>query len=193
MRKGRPALAVCALLALTGCGAEPVTPEGGAAVPPGTTSRVPMSETRAHETRPHETGPHEKPAPRAVLFGGDYRFGSGLIVNVSEPKTFTPSDSAFPDADRAAAFTLTVRNETDTAYRLSQLSVRATSGDKRAPQVVDPTQGYTGIVDADRDLPAGDRVDLPYAFAVPAHRAPVELTVCPDTSGGAEATYHGQV
>ncbi|MBB3661318.1 MULTISPECIES: hypothetical protein [Prauserella salsuginis group] len=184
MRKGRPALAVCALLlALTGCGAEPTAPEGGAAVPPGTTSRAAASQTSAHET----------PARPAVLFGGDYRFGSGLIVNVSEPKTFTPSDSAFPDADRAAAFTLTVRNETDKAYRLSQLSVRATSGDERTPQVVDPTQGYTGIVDAERDLPAGDRIELPYAFAVPAHRGSLELTVCPDTSGADEAIYHGQV
>lgn len=184
MRKGRPALAVCALLALTGCGGvEPAAPAGGAAVPPGTAGQEPVSRTSSHElpTRP------------AVLFGGDYRFGSGLVVRVSEPKTFTPSESAFPEADRAAAFTLTVRNETDTPYRLSRLSVRAVSADERAPQVVDPTQGYTGIVDADRDLPAGDEVELPYAFAVPAQRVPVALTVCPDASEGAEATYHGQV
>lgn len=184
MRMGSSALALCALLALGGCGgAETATPAGGAAVPPGTTSRVPVSGTRAQET----------PARPAVLFGGDYRFGSGLVVTVSEPKTFTPSESAFPDADRAAAFMLTVRNETDKPYRLSQLSVRASTADERAPQVVDPTQGYTGIVQADHDLPTGDEVKLQYAFAVPARHTPVELTVCPEMSGQVEAIYHGRV
>lgn len=183
MRKGRPVLAVCALLALAGCGAEPAMPSGGAAVPLGTASRVPVS----------EAPPRDTPARPAVLFGGDYRFGSGLVVNVSEPKTFTPSDSAFPASERAAAFTLTVRNETDTPYRLSQLSVRAASANERRPQVVDPTQGYTGIVEADRDLPAGDSVQLPYAFAVPSQRATVELIVCPDVTGESEAVYHGTV
>ncbi|GAA1239962.1 hypothetical protein GCM10009676_25940 [Prauserella halophila] len=183
MRKGRPGLAVCALLALTACGAESATPTGGAAVPPGTTSRAPVSDTPARET----------PAQPAVLFGADHRFGSGLVVNVSEPKTFTPSDSAFPDADRAAAFTLTVYNETDKPYRISQLSVRAASGGERAPQVVDPTQGYTGIVEADSDLPAGERVELSYAFAVPPRHEMLKLTVCPDMSRESRAIYHGTV
>lgn len=184
MGKGRPMVAVCALLALTACGAEQQTgpASGGAALPPGTpeVTRAAPSEDAA-----------DTPVRHAVLFGSDHRFASDLVVEVSEPQTFTPGDSAYPNTDRAAAFTVKVRNESAKPYRLSRLSVRAFGSGQRLVQVVDPAQGYTGIVDADRDLIPGDRVELTFAFAVPAASSTLELTVRPDPSEPARAVYRG--
>ncbi|OLT43665.1 hypothetical protein BJF85_21565 [Saccharomonospora sp. CUA-673] len=182
MRKDRPALAVCALLALTACGAEPAGAPAAGALPPGTpevTRAAPSGDTTI------------APVRHAVLFGSDHRFASDLVVQVSEPQTFTPGDAAYPDTDRAAAVTVKVRNESAKPYRLSRLSVRAFADDEQLVQVVDPAQGYPGIVDADRDLIPGDRVELPFAFVAPEGSGTFELAVQPDPNEPARAVYHG--
>ncbi|MFC4004807.1 hypothetical protein ACFS2C_23985 [Prauserella oleivorans] len=175
----RPALAVCALLALTSCATSGAESTGPAA-----------STTVQTTTAPRNAGS----APGSVIeFGTDYRFDSGLVVTVSGPKPFRPSESAYPRAERAAAFSVVVYNESGQPYRLSGLSVSATADDRAATQVVDPTQGFNGIVDADRDLPPGEIVRLSFAFVVPATTSPVRLTVRPDTSTPARAIYTGTV
>ncbi|WP_245866283.1 hypothetical protein [Prauserella marina] len=178
MRK--PMLAVCALLALTACGAPAADDDqaGGTAgaATAGSSSTAPMTA-----------------APVSIAFGSDHRFPSGLVVSVAEPKLFRPSDSAYPRSERAAAFGIAIYNETEQPYRLSSLSVRATVSEKDAQQVVDATQGYTGIVDADRDLPPGAMARVTLAFAMPSESCPVVLTIRPETATGTTAVYSGSV
>ncbi|MEU3273203.1 hypothetical protein ABZ639_20395 [Saccharomonospora sp. NPDC006951] len=181
MRK--PMLAVCALLALTACGAPSADDD-----PAGSTAGI--TTTGPSSAAPMTAAPA---APASIEFGSDHRFPSGLVVSVSEPKLFRPSDSAYPRSERAAAFGIAIYNETEQPYRLSSLSVRATVSEEEAQQVVDATQGYTGIVDADRDLPPGAMVRVTLAFAMPSKSCPVVLTVRPDTATGTTAVYTGSV
>lgn len=182
MRKVGPAVAVCALLALTSCGDGTAGPaaHGGGALPPGT-----PEVTRAPAT--------PSPVRHGAQFGSEHRFDSGLTVDASTPKTFTPGETAYPDTDRAVSVTVTVRNDSGTPYQLSRLTVRALAEGERAPQLYDPAQGYTGIVDAGRDVSPGDRVELAFAFAAPSAMRSLELTVRPDPSTPARVVYRGTV
>ncbi|MBK1785892.1 hypothetical protein [Prauserella cavernicola] len=178
MRKPRPVLALCALFVATSCAA----PAAGHDSDP-VTSAAPVIERR-----------DASDADRSVVgFGTDFRFESGLVVTVSGPKIFRPSDSAYPRAGRAAAFGVVVYNETGQPYRLSSLSVSALASERPTKQVVDPTQGYTGIADADRDIPPGEIVRLQIAFVVPDQPSTVHLNVRPDTSTPTRAVYGGSV
>lgn len=176
MRMPRPVLAVCALLALTGCGPSAATVSPGS----GGDGRATTATGSSHHMR-----------GGVMEFGADHRFPSGLVVNVAEPKSFQPSDSAYPRARRAAAFNIAIYNESAAAYRMSGLSVRMTVAGEQAPQVVDATQGYSGIADADRDLASGDVARMTLAFVAPPPERAVRLTVRPDTGGEARVVYTG--
>ncbi|MFF5988184.1 DUF4352 domain-containing protein [Prauserella flavalba] len=175
----RPVLAGLVLLAVTSCAA----PAAGHSAATNTSEAV-TAERRAATAADRDA---------VLVFGADHRFESGLVVTVTGPKIFRPSESAYPRAGRAAAFGVVVYNETEQPYRLSSLSVSATTADQQAKQVVDPTQGYNGIVDADRDIPPGEIVRLQLAFVVPDRSTPVRLVVRPDVSTPATAVYGGSV
>ncbi|PXY21412.1 hypothetical protein BAY60_25835 [Prauserella muralis] len=175
-------MAACALLALTACG-----PTAAGEAPASTTPEESARSGVATSARPAAT------ATAVVRFGSDHRFPSGLVVAVSTPKTFQPSDAAYPRAERAAAFGIAIYNETQQPYRLSSFSVRATIDERQATQVVDATQGYNGIVDADRDVPPGGMARLTFAFAVPADGTPLRLIVRPDNTAPTSAVYSGSV
>ncbi|TVT07170.1 hypothetical protein AMYBAR_001382 [Amycolatopsis bartoniae] len=131
------------------------------------------------------------PTQQTLGFGGQYRFDDGVTISVSTPKSFRPSESAYPHSDRAAAFEIAVRNDGDQPYRLSALSVSATVAGGGAKQVVDPTQGYSGIVDAGKDVPTGRDVRFTLAFAVPEQPAEMRLSLRPNTTSTVVAVYCG--
>jgi hypothetical protein len=131
------------------------------------------------------------PAAQTVDFGGQYRFHDGLTVVVSTPKSFRPSGSAYPHSERAVAFEISLRNDGSQPYRLSGLSVSATVAGTAAKQLVDSTLGYTGIIDADKDVPPGRDAQFMLAFAVPEQSTPLRLSVRPAKVSPVSAIYSG--
>ncbi|NIH82027.1 hypothetical protein [Amycolatopsis viridis] len=174
MRTPRHAMAALVLVAVTACGAP-------AQVGSGSTS-----------TGGDIAAQQALPALRTLDFGGQFRFADGIAVSVSAPKPFKPSDSAYPHSDRAVAFEIIIRNEGAQPYRLSGLSVSATVGDVASKQVVDSTQGYSGIVEAGKDVQPGRDVRVNLAFAAPPQTAEMKLTLRPTATSPVIAVYCGR-
>lgn len=131
------------------------------------------------------------PVQQTLHFGDPYHFSDGVTVVLSMPKTFHPSDSAYPRTNRAVAFDLNVRNDGVQPYHLSGLSVSATVDGAMLKQVVDSTQGYSGIIDADKDVPPGRYTRVTLAFAVPDAPSPIRLAVRTGTASPVVAVYTG--
>ncbi|PPK68950.1 hypothetical protein V5P93_001320 [Actinokineospora auranticolor] len=166
--------ATCALLVvLTGCGggaagsAEP-TPAAGATSVTDELARADSPVTRSGERRP---------------------LAEGLTITVSAPKSFVPSASASAgvEAKRAVGFEMTVRNDGPALYRSASLSLTAMVNGELTQQVIDSTQGYTGVVGAS-DVPPGGSMRFSVAFAVPAETVSVLVSAQPDTAGGPSVT-----
>jgi hypothetical protein len=172
------AAAFCVSLALCGCNA---TAAGGGAVSYSSTVVV------------RDTPQAATPRDTDVAFGKQVLFDSGLSVTVSMPKLFQPSPSAYPRSERAAAFEVTVNNGSNQSYRLSGLAVEAEVAGEQMKQVVDPTQGISGIVDAGKDVPPGRHIRVTVAFAVAPEPAPLRLKLRPDVTEEPCATYVGTV
>jgi hypothetical protein len=119
--------------------------------------------------------------------------GNGLMITVSAPKTFTPTETAYPRTPRAVAFDLIIDNESTAGYRPSQLAVTATCNGAKALQVIDSTQGYPGSVAATDEVPPGQQVRLAVAFAVPSGRTGLALTVQPNQDGPGTTVFEGTV
>ncbi|WP_307849599.1 DUF4352 domain-containing protein [Qaidamihabitans albus] len=181
-RTPKPILVVlCALLGVTACGTSAA--DDDATTAPASASSAPTAGKERTTT----------PSGTVVDFGSDHRFSSGLVVTVSPPNTFRPSESAYPQSARAAAFGIAIYNNGEKPYRLSSLSVTAMIGDRTAEQVVDATRGYNGIVDADKDVQPGQTVRVVLAFAVPEQPTPVRLCLRPDAATSTTAVYGGSV
>jgi hypothetical protein len=167
----------CALPLLAACGAGPYSVAAQDVQP--LTARS-TSTTTSHESRA----------------GADNRreLGNGLMITVSAPKAFTPTDAAYPRSPRAVAFELIIDNEGTDGYRPAQLSVTATCNGTAAPQVIDSTQGYTGSVGTTEEVPPGQRVRLAVAFGIPREQTEVALLVQPDAlDGGQIRLFEGTV
>lgn len=126
-------------------------------------------------------------------FGSTRSFPDGLTVTVSRPKQFQPSDMAYPRARRAVSFEVTVDNARGASYQLSNLSITMTADGQPMKQVVDSTQGFTGMGSAERmNIAAGRNVQLNVAFTVPTEPVELEMMVQPDTSRvGPPLTFTG--
>lgn len=125
-------------------------------------------------------------------FGQRHQFASGLSVTVSRGKSFKPSSSAYPMAERAIAFEITIRNDSASPYQLSELSVIAAVNGTNIREIVDPERGLNGIVAAGEDVVPGRGVQFTLAFAVTNDPAKVYLTVYPDPSETESARYIGE-
>ncbi|TNC23334.1 hypothetical protein [Amycolatopsis alkalitolerans] len=174
MRTPRHALIAAALIGLAACGA------------PASSGIATRNDAGSPAVQAAPT-----PAQATVYFGGQYRFADGITVIVSAPKPFQPSTSAYPHSDRAVAFEIAIRNDGSQPYRLSGLSVSATFDGAGAKQVVDPTQGYSGIVDAGKDVPVGRDVRVTVAFAVSEQPAQLRLSLKPTATSSVVAVYSG--
>jgi hypothetical protein len=140
-------------------------------------------ELQPFDTRP--TSATAKSEPNATV---RRLFDHGLSVTVSPPRSFTPTEAAYPRSPRAVAFDLVLDNEGTEVYRPSQFSVSATSNGASALQVIDSTQGYTGFMGTTEEMPPGQHLRITVAFAVPAERAEFALLVQPDALQGSRIT-----
>lgn len=169
MHTARRALAACAVLAaLAGCGA------AGSSTPP------PSVQPGSADERAARPG---TPPPGGELTA----LGDGVSISVSAPKSFVPTSSASPAAARAVGFEMTVRNEGVDPYRPTLLSLTAHVGADRTQQVVDSTQGYSGIVGTAVISP-GQSLRFSVAFAVPADEAEVTVLAKPNPAASAAVT-----
>lgn len=174
MNRVRLAAALCALPVLAACGA--------GAISDATDGPLELS------------GPSTNSQPRSGAAENRQIMDNGLAVTISSPKVFTPTDAASPRAPRAVAFDMVIDNEGTTIYRPSQLSVTATCDGATAIQVIDSTQGYTGLVTATEEVPPGHNVRVAVAFALPAEPSTFQLVVQPDALAGSRLTvYEGTV
>jgi len=137
-----------------------------------------------------QAGASAAQAGNDLKFGADHRFPSGVIISVS-PESFKPSASAYPRSPRGAAFDVQLTNDGDTTYKLSGLTVTATSAGTPVKQVVDTTQGFTGIADAGKDVAPGRSVHVTLAFAVPQEATQLRLQIRPSATEAAAVTYCG--
>lgn len=173
----RVAAVACALALAAACGSGPYS---DAAQP----IEAPTSSSAT------STDPGGSPARRL----NRQALGNGLIVTISPPKPFTPTDNAYPKTPRAVAFEMTIDNEGVTAYRPSQLSVSATADGAAIQQVIDSTQGYSGLDGSTDAVPPGQSTRFSIAFAVPAEEVVIRVAVQPDAStGNTIVVYEGGV
>jgi hypothetical protein len=174
VNKVRLAAAACGLLLLAGCGTgsySDASPE-----------LQPLSAPLSSQT----TSPTDPPAGQRIVM-------NGLAISISVPKSFTPTHSAYPRTPRAVAFEMRIDNEGTDPFQPSQLAVTATSNGAPTQQVIDSTQGYTGLVATDEVRP-GQSVRLTVAFAVPQQRADLQLMVQPSgVDGGRFTLFTGTV
>jgi hypothetical protein len=140
---------------------------------------------------PAGAGASASPAGNDLKFGADHRFAGGLTVSVGAPKSFRPSPSAYPQSPRGAVFDVELTNDGSTTYKLSGLTVTATSAGTAVKQVVDTAQGFTGITDAGKDVPPGRSVHLTLAFAVPQEQTQLRLQIRPSATEPTAVTYCG--
>ncbi|GAB3714008.1 hypothetical protein GCM10027598_21810 [Amycolatopsis oliviviridis] len=171
-------IAACSLMLAAACGVQ--APEKGAAALGADAPAQGLAATHAEGD---------------LAFGAPHRFPTGVTIAVSAPKSFRPSASAYPQSPRAVAFGIEVTNAGDGTYRLSGLSVTGEVDGETASvkQVVDPTQGYNGIADADKDVVPGRSVHLTLAFAVPDKPVKLRLQVRPSPAEPVAAKYCGKV
>ncbi|GLZ41048.1 hypothetical protein [Actinokineospora sp. NBRC 105648] len=162
--------ALCALLVvLTGCGGGPAYTASADQPAPST-----ASEELAQSGVPPRSG-ERRP------------LGNGLTITLSAPKSFVPADSAYPEAVRAIGFEMTVVNNGTSAYRPTLLSLSAMANGAKTQQVIDSTQGYSGVVGA-ADVPPGRSTRFSVAFAVPEEKAEVQVSAQPDPAGATMVT-----
>jgi hypothetical protein len=140
---------------------------------------------------PAGAGASASPAGNDLKFGADHRFAGGLTISVGSPKSFRPSPSAYPQSPRGAVFDVELTNDGSTTYKLSGLTVTATSAGTPVKQVVDTTQGFTGITDAGKDVLPGRSVHLTLAFAVPEEQTQLRLQIRPSATEPTAVTYCG--
>ncbi|WP_233357125.1 hypothetical protein [Saccharomonospora iraqiensis] len=192
MRTRGPVGVLCAVLALTACGpssADDATSGAPAIGAPATGAPAGAASSTVPSTTPSSA---ELPDGEAG-FGSRVRLSSGLVISASSPDTFTPSENAYPPAERAVSVGIDVYNGSDRPYRLSKLSVTATVAGEEVKQVRDSARGYNGIVDADKDVPVEDSENFTLAFAVPPDDTRLTLKLYPDGSDGDTAVFTGAV
>jgi hypothetical protein len=158
----RLAVAACVLLVLTACGASHTSDE----------------DMRQALSTPSPTVAAER---SELANGAAQSLGRGVSLRVSEPTSFTPTDTAYPRAARAVAFELVVANDGDDVYRPAQMSFVATANGAATDQVIDSTQGYTGVVGIVDEVRPDEELRFAVAFAVPAKTCVVRVSVWPDS------------
>ncbi|MCT2588022.1 hypothetical protein [Actinophytocola gossypii] len=148
MQLARLAVAACVLLVLVGCGI-------------GHSSEVDTSARTASPTAAAERSEYRATDNARRLLG------DGVVLTISRPTSFTPTDTAYPRAARAVAFELTIDNGGPIPYRPAGLAFTATVDGAPSEQVIDSTQGYTGTAGATEEIAPGASLRIAVAFATP--------------------------
>jgi hypothetical protein len=160
----RLAVAACVLLVLAACG----------------TSRA-SDEARQALTAPTPTPDTAQESGYQTRGGVTRSIDEDVTLAVSAPTSFTPTEEAYPKAVRAVAFELVLDNQSDTVYRPAQLSFVATADGVPVDQIIDSTQGYSGVMGTDEVLPS-QTLRFSVAFGVPEQTCVVRVTVRPETA-----------
>jgi hypothetical protein len=160
----RLAVAACVLLVLTACGAGRAT-----------------DDVRQAASTPEPTAAAER-SDYMAKDGSTKSLGGDITLSVSVPTSFTPTDTAYPWAARAVAFELVVSNGSDRAYRPARLSFVATADGMAIDQVIDSTQGYTGVLRGREEVLPNQTLRFAVAFGVPRQPCTVRVAVRPDSS-----------
>lgn len=184
MKFARLVVGVSLTLALAGCADHPEFT--GPAEP----TNAGMRDTEAPSLRQGSDAPMASPF---TAFGAQRVWSNGLSITIAQPRSLKPSETAFPQAPRAAVFVVTILNGTKSDYRPAQLTVRALADGKAVQEVLDSVQGLNGVASAVNELPPGRDTTLTLAFAVPAEDVRMQLTVEPNGTGQEpSATFEGQ-
>jgi hypothetical protein len=172
----RLAVAACVLLVLAACGTKPATDEARQSL------REPTLTAAAERSDSLATG------------GITRSLGDDITLSVSTPTSFKPTDEAYPQATRAVAFELVLHNRGDTIYRPAQLSFVATADGLAADQLVDSTQGYTGVIGAMDEVLPSQSLRFAVAFGVPDQPCVMRVAVRPQsTAATAVPIFDGMV
>jgi hypothetical protein len=153
-------VAACVLLTLTACGARHATDSEGLA-----SLRTPTPSAAAER------------ADYMAKGGVTRSIREGVTLVVSGPTSFTPTEEAYPKAARAVAFELVIDNRSETVYRPAQLSFVATADGVETTQVIDSTQGYSGVTNADDEVLPSQSLRFSVAFRVPEEPCSVRVAV----------------
>ncbi|WP_133903607.1 hypothetical protein [Actinophytocola oryzae] len=105
-----------------------------------------------------------------------------VTLLVSKPTSFTPTEEAYPRAARAVAFELVIDNQSDTVYRPAQLSFVATVDGTTTDQVIDTTQGYSGVMGTDDEVLPSQTLRFSVAFGVHEQPCAVRVAVRPESA-----------
>jgi hypothetical protein len=169
----RLAVVACALLVLAGC---------AAGHGPDTSPKAPASPTAAAERS-------------EIKAADDVRkpIGKDLVLTATAPRSFTPTDTAYPRVRRAVAIDMTVDNGGTIGFRAAQLSFSAAVDGTTAEQVIDSTQGYNGVSGATDEIVPGQSLRFTVAFAVPERTCTVRVTVRPNAGATAVELYDGVI
>ena len=136
------AVAAVALTLLSACGAGTQAKPGGDA----TGTNRPSSSSSSSST-PVEIETEEEPAPQdtELTFGESATFDDGLVLNVSKPKVFKPSEYAATDKAKAyVKFTITLVNKTDATFDPAMVYATVQSANVEASTVYDSENGLDG-------------------------------------------------
>lgn len=80
------------------------------------------------------------------------------------------------------AFELVIDNRSDTVYRPAQLSFVATADGLPADQVIDSTQGYSGVTGTNNEVLPSQTLRFSIAFGVPEQPCAVRVAVRPEAA-----------
>jgi hypothetical protein len=120
--------------------------------------------------------------------------GEDVTLVVSAPTSFTPTQEAYPKAARAVAFELVIDNKSDAVYRPAQLQFTATADGTPADQVIDTTQGYSGVTGTADEVLPNQTMRFSVAFGVPPQPCAVRVAVRATTAAdSAIPIYDGTV
>jgi hypothetical protein len=108
--------------------------------------------------------------------------GNDVTLSVSAPTSFTPTEEAYPKATRAVAFELVIHNQGNAVYRPAQLSLVATVDGQATDQIIDSTQGYSGVTDTAGEVLPSQTFRFAVAFGVPGKPCVVRVAVRPTSS-----------
>ncbi|TDV52215.1 hypothetical protein CLV71_105347 [Actinophytocola oryzae] len=80
------------------------------------------------------------------------------------------------------AFELVIDNQSDTVYRPAQLSFVATVDGTTTDQVIDTTQGYSGVMGTDDEVLPSQTLRFSVAFGVHEQPCAVRVAVRPESA-----------
>lgn len=102
-------------------------------------------------------------------FGSSFAYADGLIVTVSKPTVFTPSDTSFGHeaGNTAVKFTITIENKTGAQFNPSLAGMSLTYGDSGATaEIVSDSANKVGGAFAQVILP-GNKATVTSGYSVP--------------------------